>query len=143
MGNDNDNESKCEDKDPTNDILNDIMENVVNPKQSSDAPSSAKSISESMQKKSINNKLSLISFEELRFKHYMDSKKWMESNKEYKIMILNWPNSMNKEALNTIFSSQGKILNCDVLEKFAFVQYEKYDSAQCAIQKFDGFMLGN
>merc|ERR1712228_973743 len=136
-----------------NDIINDIMENVVNPKQAnSEPPLSTKSASESINTSSvhikkklsatINQKLPLISFEELRFKHYMESKEW-NASKGHKLIILNWPHAMNKDTLNTIFSSHGNIIDCDVNDKFAVVEYEKYDSAQQAIAKFNGFQLGN
>merc|ERR1712228_103922 len=154
----NNNESKSEDikskqNAMNNDIINDIMENVVNPKQpNSEPPLSTKSASESINTSSvhikkklsatINQNLPLISFEELRFKHYMESKEW-NASKGYKLIILNWPHAMNKDTLNTIFSSHGSIIDCDVTEKFAMVEYEKYDSAQQAIAKFNGFQLGN
>ena len=50
---------------------------------------------------------------------------------------------MNKETLSTIFSSHGAIIDCDVTDKFAMVEYEQYDSAQRAIDKFNGFQLGS
>jgi len=107
-----------------------------------------------------------VSFEEFRYTYYVDTNQWQLAPKQeedaaqeaeeeeedekgediqlskHQIIVHNWPPSMNKLTLQTVFAKHGKVLFTDTLDKYATVQYDNPLSAEKAIKEFDGFQIG-
>eukprot|EP01084_Bolivina_argentea_P312276 540630_1 len=88
--------------------------------------------------------LPLVSFEELRCEHYLNEDKW-KALEDTKLVILHWPQTMNRDTLRTMFGAYGRIIECDVNHDnhCCFVQYDANASALKAIEALDGFKIGD